>query len=309
MLNPKKERTRQEQRAAVFRAVQLIEDRLDKPPGIAELARVACLSHFHFQRAFHEVVGETVTHFGTRIRIEHAATLLRFSAWQIQEIALEVGFATQAAFTRAFKRHFGCPPLAYREQCLVAPFLKGPMRKRGDNGCSDDVDTPRTMVQLEAWPALDVIAIRYHGPASGLLQPWQELRDWARIDHPDLEGVRCFGLWFDEWNEGPEHPARYRYEAALTVPSTWVAELPPHLHRRTLPAGTVATAQAAGTFRQLDEAWRRFGYGWLPHSGYQPRTAYALDEYPRRLVFGSRLHQAAAGLVGFTLTLCLPVKI
>ncbi len=308
LLNLKKKQTGLELRAAVFRAVRLIEERLDTPPGIAELARTACMSHYHFQRAFHDVVGETVAQFGTRIRIERAASLLRFSAWQVQEITLEVGFSTQASFARAFKRHYNCSPREYRNHHYIAPFMKGPVRKiKEKKEWPVDERIPRTPVRIEPWPDIKVAAIRYHGPVSGVLQPWSELLEWAKKHHPDYNHAHCFGLWFDEWSSAEQKRIAYRYEAAMTLPDEWNGNLPSHVHERVIPAGRVATAEAFGDIEQLDAAWQRFGCGWLPHSGFQPRGDFAFDEYPRDLVFGGRLKQIALGLTGFKLIMCLPI--
>jgi AraC family transcriptional regulator len=55
----------------------------------SELAHVACFSEFHFHRIFGAVSGETLNNFTSRLRIEKAARLLRYSDQSLTDIALD----------------------------------------------------------------------------------------------------------------------------------------------------------------------------------------------------------------------------
>jgi AraC family transcriptional regulator len=56
---------------------------------VSELAHVACFSEFHFHRVFGAVSGETLNNFKSRLRIEKAARLLRYSDQSLTDIALD----------------------------------------------------------------------------------------------------------------------------------------------------------------------------------------------------------------------------
>lgn len=265
------------------------------------------MSSFHFQRAFKAIVGETVACHGQRLRLERAASLLKFSAWQVQEIGLEAGFDTQTSFCRAFKKLYGCTPQDFRSRQSVVPFLRGHMRSRKTIDGTEEA-FPLPTAQVETWPDISVVAIRHYGAVNSLHLPWGELLQWVRENHPDPVGARYFGLWFDDWSDRPVKNPAYRYEPAVTLPANWREPLPEPFHLRTLPAGLVATALAHGNIAALDRAWRSFGYGWLPYSGFQPREDYVIDEYPAELVLSSVVKKITASLLGLTLKMCLPVQ-
>ena len=302
----KKEGTQSALRASVFTAVRLIEARYDDPPSAKELAQVAgvCTSHFH--HAFQEVVGESIVQHVLRLRVERAASLLKFSSWQVGEIALACGFQTQASFGRGFKRMYGMTPQQFRKSEGTIPFLRGRVRSR-PNQSLEDVSLPSPTVRIENWTTLDAICLRFYGQVNEVHKPWTELLSWAKKELPDLEQARFFGLWFDDWSgKSDEH---YRYDCAI-VPASPVSPPPPEpFFVRSITAGEVAVAQAQGSVSALDRSWRAFGTGWFPHSGYQPRTDFVMDEYSSDLMLASPFRQLVQSKVGkISIKMCIPIQ-
>ncbi len=302
----KREDTRAALRAAVFRAVRVMESNLDQPRRIEELAKTAGLSKFHFQRAFKEVVGETVAQHAIRLRLERAASMLRYSSWQAGEIALAAGYKTQASFTRDFHKLYGCSPQKFRESEMVVPFLRGYLRSRPEVELTDPA-LPLPTVRVENWRDVDMICLRFYGPVDRVHEPWAELLAWAKKEVPDLGAARFFGLWFDDWSG--KYAEHYRYECGVVPVVNFRGTVPEPFFIRRLPAGEVAVAEARGDLERLDRAWRAFANGWLPFSGYQPRgEAAGIDEYPADLMLASRVRQLAAMATGLSLKMCLPVQ-
>jgi AraC family transcriptional regulator len=96
--------------AARKRVLELIDARLEQRLSIDELAREAELSPSHFSRAFKQAIGRApYQHILTR-RLERARRLLEQRGASLSDIALRLGFADQAHFTRLFKREFGVTP-------------------------------------------------------------------------------------------------------------------------------------------------------------------------------------------------------
>jgi AraC-like DNA-binding protein len=83
--------------------------------SLDELARVAGLSKYHFLRQFDQVVGMTPGAYLRTLRLCHAGRMLRTTEKPILDIALAVGFADHPSFSRAFARHMGMTPSAYRK--------------------------------------------------------------------------------------------------------------------------------------------------------------------------------------------------
>lgn len=95
-------------------ALDYIEERLPGALQIEDVALVARFSPYHFWRVFHAMTGETPGDYIRRRRLTCAARKLTGGDRRIIDIALDAGFDSQAAFTRAFKRQFHRPPAAYR---------------------------------------------------------------------------------------------------------------------------------------------------------------------------------------------------
>ncbi|MCU0837347.1 MAG: AraC family transcriptional regulator [Rhodospirillales bacterium] len=99
----------------VARALALIHGRLSEPWTVDELAREACISRSAFAERFTRQIGEPPMHYLARWRLQVAAHRLRQSQDAVARIGYDVGYESEAAFARAFRRHFGVPPAAWRK--------------------------------------------------------------------------------------------------------------------------------------------------------------------------------------------------
>jgi AraC-like DNA-binding protein len=79
------------------------------------LARSAGVSRTVFAHRFVEALGQTPLAYLARWRLWLGATRLQSSNESVLEVALQVGYESEAAFNRAFKREFGLPPARYRK--------------------------------------------------------------------------------------------------------------------------------------------------------------------------------------------------
>jgi AraC family transcriptional regulator len=82
--------------------------------SLAELAREAAMSPWHFLRTFRRVAGVTPHQFILTRRLHRAAVRLRTSDAPVGDIALESGFGDLSTFNRQFRRAMGASPSAYR---------------------------------------------------------------------------------------------------------------------------------------------------------------------------------------------------
>jgi AraC family transcriptional regulator len=83
-------------------------------PRTDELAARAYFSRSHFDRIVSAAAGETPARFRRRVLLERAAYRLLTSDAGVLQIALEAGYASNEAFTRAFRRAYGAAPAAWR---------------------------------------------------------------------------------------------------------------------------------------------------------------------------------------------------
>ena len=104
--------------AGIAAAVKLIDDRLDDPPALSELAAIAHLSPRHFSRQFEAQFGCTAHAYATARRYAAARELLLGSDLRIHAVADRLGFGSAAIFSRWFSKQggrAGLGPRAYRE--------------------------------------------------------------------------------------------------------------------------------------------------------------------------------------------------
>jgi AraC family transcriptional regulator len=96
------------------RVVEYVDNHIADKICLLDLAAVAGLSRMHFASQFRVATGLRPHEFLLRRRIRRAEELLQNSTMAIVEIALNVGFQTQAHFTTVFKRFVGCTPRQWR---------------------------------------------------------------------------------------------------------------------------------------------------------------------------------------------------
>jgi len=100
----------------VGKALSLLHDRPAEAWTVESLAKEAALSRSALAERFTQLVGDTPMLYLTRWRMQLAATLLRGRGASVYEAANEVGYASEAAFSRAFKKVVGVSPAAWRER-------------------------------------------------------------------------------------------------------------------------------------------------------------------------------------------------
>jgi AraC-like DNA-binding protein len=104
----------------VGKALTLLHRRPGDPWTIASLAREAGASRTVLADRFRHFLGEPPIAYLTRWRLRLGAQALVSSSRGVAQIAGEVGYESEAAFNRAFKRAFGLPPARYRQETKTA---------------------------------------------------------------------------------------------------------------------------------------------------------------------------------------------
>ncbi|CAI2048213.1 L-rhamnose operon regulatory protein rhaS [Serratia quinivorans] len=101
--------------AVARRVKEYIEQHLDQPLLLADLAAQAGLSEFHFARMFKHETGLAPHQFVMRARLQQAEKLLRHSLLPLTQIALECGFSSSSHFSNRFKAVYGFAPTQMRQ--------------------------------------------------------------------------------------------------------------------------------------------------------------------------------------------------
>jgi AraC family transcriptional regulator len=100
----------------LHQVIAYIHEYLDRDLRLAELARIAQLSPYHFSRLFKQSMGLAPHQYHTQCRVERAKQLLLSGELTLPEVACAVGFASQSHLNYHFKRWVGVTPRQFLQQ-------------------------------------------------------------------------------------------------------------------------------------------------------------------------------------------------
>jgi AraC family transcriptional regulator len=100
--------------ARLKRIFDYVEVHLADDIAVADLAKVACLSIFHFTRSFSAAVGMPPHRYVSQRRLESAKAMIAAGRVSLGKIAFDCQFSSQSSFNRAFRRATGMTPGEYR---------------------------------------------------------------------------------------------------------------------------------------------------------------------------------------------------
>lgn len=243
---------RSQRRAERFELVlQHIEAHSSERLDIATLADMARISPYHFHRVFSSYVGEPVSRFVRRLRLEKAARLILFGCASITQAAAEAGYATSAAFTRAFRRHFGASPKKLVKDLVSRrPGISASGRRLPD-GPEFRRLPPMTLTGIQRLGSYD------RAP----FEAWQALHEFLSERGNGCNGLARIGIPLD-WPEITPAKLR-RYEACVA------ADVAPEgrAFRKQIGGGTYAVFRHRGAHASLQDAHEAIFWYWYPQSG------------------------------------------
>ena len=318
---------RQEYTARINRVLDYIERHIDKELTLEELSNVANFSRFHFHRIFRAMVGETLSRYIQRLRIEKAAAQLTGNpSKSITEIALDCGFSGSAAFSRAFRKFFNITPSEWR---TAGPDGGPPLQRPQNSNLGKTIgnlgkEPPEIVIYIDlqtnqpTWrftmkedrnvkvevkdlPAHEVAYVRHIGPYAGdsaLFESlFTKLFTWASAHNlVNFPETQFMAVYHDDPNVTEEE--KLRVSACLTVPPDTKGD--GEIGRMTIPGGSFAVAWFEINPDEYGDAWNAVMKDWLPGSGYQPDDRLCYEWYlndPKQHPEGKHIFN-----------ICLPVK-
>lgn len=258
--------TPEEYRQRLLRAEQYLATHLDEALDPAALASAASFSLHHFHRIFRAQLGESVMQHVRRLRIERAARRLRTSEPRLLELALEAGYESHEAFTRAFQAQLGVSPSEYRER---------PSSRLADHACAAP-SAPTVSVEVRDYPELRVVLMRRRGDYAEVGELWSALLGWIEARRlPPSARAGLYGLCPDD----PEvTEARHlRFDACVVVDADFVPDDAVTLG--IVPAGSYAVGLHRGPYSTLSATYLDVIGRWFPTSGYEPSPDPVVEHY------------------------------
>jgi AraC family transcriptional regulator len=253
----------------VSKALWLIETELDKALDLDRLASVSGLSRFSLSRVFAGATGWPVMRYVKVRRLSRAAHRLVQGAPDILGVALEVGYGSHEAFTRAFREHFGITPEALRA-----------------NGTLNGIEL-REALRMQATTTFPLLEPRFvdgdelliaglgerftADTAQGIAALWQRFVPYiGRV--PAQQGWETFGVCCN-----PQDDGSFEYIAGVLV--NRADELPAGFTQQRLAAHRYAVFLHSGHISSIHETFNAIFQHWLPGSGLQAADAPEFERY------------------------------
>ncbi len=251
------------------RVFDYIERHLADDLSLERLAAVAAFSRFHFHRLFRSWTGETLKDFVRRRRLEAAGMHLRFEPHDsVTQVAQAVGFESPAAFTRAFRTHFGMTPSAWR--------FGGHAQWESRLATRSEPLTMCYQVEVRHQPEMQVLYWRAQGDYSQTVPAlWARFVPW--IHSLGLADQTRLGMGLDDPAVTPA--SRCRFDACVVLPPDW-RDPGLRVSRRDVPAGWVAALAYEGPDTGIGKAWHQMLLDWLPHQALSLADRPFFERYP-----------------------------
>lgn len=305
----------------INQVIDYITDHLAENLTLARLAQVAFFSPFHFHRVFKSMTGENLFESIQRLRMQKAASILRYpSSQSMLEIALDCGFSGASTFARAFKACYGMSATEWKN----GGALRWERRKNRSNLSkqlrSVGKASPRTIchpspgtaganrlnqeekdmkVTIEELPSYRIAYMRHVGPygPSGIPELWRRFEKW--MDAHGLTAERNVTLGISHDDPHVTDAGKCRYDACVVVTQDFEGDALVNVSE--VPGGKYACSEFTGTAHEIEAAWDDMFRCGIPGTGFQPDDRPCFELYPPKAT-------ADAGKVVFRCKLCVPVR-
>ena len=255
---------------ARFRALlHYIDAHLNEALSSEQLSAVACLSRFHFHRQFSARFGIGVAEYVKLTRLKRASYQLAFRPnSSVIDIALQCGFESPEAFTRAFKKRLAQSPSTFRAQPDWPAWTLAfqPLQKLR----MDHMNTERRLdeVQLVCFEETRVAALEHRGDPAALGDSIRKFIAWRREHRLPPAKHATFNLLYDDPADvGPE---AFRLDLCVATDID-EASMRDGIVPKVIAGGRCALLRHIGSDETLGDAIRWLYATWLPDSGETPR--------------------------------------
>ncbi len=258
-----------------------IQEHLDEPLALAELARLACLSPHHFHHVFTGMLGESLGSHVRRLRLERAAWRLKLTATPVIQIAFEAGYETHEAFSRAFRKVFALSPVEFRRRNGVSARIQIPSgvhfeaRKRLRDFRAAEIEDKSMNVAIKNLKPMRVAFVRHIGPYNEVGKTWEHFMMLVGKEGLLGGGSQFIGICHDDPAVTP--PDKIRYDACITVDQKFRAF--GDIGVQQIAGGDYAVLTHFGPYAQLGESFAKLLGQWLPRSGRRLRATPCLEVY------------------------------
>jgi len=259
--------------------IDYIEANLDMDITLAQVAKVAGISQWHFQRIFKALTNETLKTYIRSRRLANSLEKLLTTNTRIIDIALSAGFESQESFTRAFKKTFDITPNEYRKLGNKGLFLKkvqfdsNYLQHINQNiSLNPQIYTQEKMLLVGQRTRFYSVDSEKNNIAEKLPPLWANFLSHMGEIKNTVSSV-CYGVV----QQSKENAEQLDYYAAIEVDA--FGTLPKNMVSIEIPAATYAKFTHKGAVKNINSTVNYIYSSWLLKSGMKHTYGADLEFY------------------------------
>ncbi|MBQ6233172.1 MAG: AraC family transcriptional regulator [Clostridia bacterium] len=251
----------------VNHAIDYMENHLTDEITLADIAKDAHLSAFHFQRAFTLLTGMSPAEYLRKRRLSQAGADLLNGDEKVIDVAMKYCYDSPESFTKAFTRFHGFSPMQVKKGSPIQFMNRYTVRLTIEGGCIMEY-------KIEQWEAMDLLvhAKDFHAETSEKEVPkfWDEY--YENEAYRKIPGY--LGVCAQQKTDSDE----FRY--GIGCKASDVNGVPEGFEIIHIPAYTWAVFTCVGPMPDAIQAmWERIYKEWLPVSDYELIPDYDIENY------------------------------
>ncbi len=257
----------------ISRVCEYINQNLDDSNLSSQyLSDVAAFSKFHFHRVFSVYTGMSVTKFALLARLKRASYRLAFEkGMKVIDIALEAGFQSPEAFTRAFRRTFDQSPTEFRATPLWPQWHQRFQLKIEPYG------EKNMNIEIVEFEAAKVALLEHLGPPDRVLETAAKFIDWRKESGlSPVKTSKTYGIPYSDPNN--TEPSEFRWDVCGSIDG----EVPSNKYGVKLgeiPGGRCVVFRHKGKHDNVNKDICTVYREWLPEHGEEPRDYPCFFDY------------------------------
>lgn len=258
-------------------AVGYLEKHLDGEMDLEKAAKAACLTKDSFLRFFSYMVGMTAAEYIRQRKLTLAAEDLRQGGHKVLDVALQYGYSSADAFSRAFRKQHGISPAAFQKgggALRIVPPVSFHIIIKGAKGMDFQLVDRKETILYGVSKEFDIREFLTRESLRNAM--WDEKQEnvpgqvcQGGWNHPTDRSYD--GLWYGLWRDG-------RY----FIGREWKYARLGGLEAQVLPAGeyaAFATKPGGQAWEEIPRLFELIFDSWLPTSGYARQGEDIIEIY------------------------------
>lgn len=259
--------------------IDFIGQHLDEDLSLENLSEISHISKFHFHRLFTAFTGLSLQQYIKWLRLKRAAHQLIVNQGEsIINIAINAGFESHEAFSRAFKKACGISPSQYRKNSIWSHWDQSPY-------CLPKEGKTDMKVEIRDIKKIRLAVVEHRGDPNLVGQSVNKLVTWAKEQPINLKPKpgEAFSLGYDDPKTTPA--SEFRIDLGIKIPETLT--LTGDIIEKYIPAGRYAVTMHKGSRERLDQTVYPIYREWIPNANEE------LGDFPCIFCYYNFEHEVA----------------